>query len=169
MKAFCWAVVLLWVSIASAHAGSITGVVRAHGKETGGEAASGKYASRKYALAEKVDYSSMHDFIVFVDGPVGGKAQPPEKPVQVITRRITQKGAMFTPSVLPVLVGSTVEWPNHDEIFHNVFSMSEAKPFDLGLYKDPEVKRVTFDKPGRVEVFCSIHSAMNCTILVLEN
>jgi hypothetical protein len=46
--------------------------------------------------------------------------------------------------------------------------MSEAQPFDLGLYKD-EIKRVRFDKPGRLDVFCSIHTAMHCIVLVLEN
>ena len=68
------------------------------------------------------------------------------------------------------MVGTTVEWPNYDDIYHNVFSMSDAKQFDLGLYKgDPPGKRVTFDKPGRVDVFCSIHENMHCIILVLEN
>jgi hypothetical protein len=63
-----------------------------------------------------------------------------------------------------------VEWPNNDDIYHNVFSMSEAKPFDLGLYKHGEPgKRVTFNKPGRVDAFCSIHAGMHCIILVLEN
>jgi hypothetical protein len=62
-----------------------------------------------------------------------------------------------------------VEWPNEDEIYHNVFSISEAKEFDLGLYKKPEVKQVTFDRPGRVDVFCSIHATMNCIILVVPN
>ena len=77
--------------------------------------------------------------------------------------------ATFKPHVLPVMVGTTVEWPNNDDIFHNVFSMSEAKPFDLGFYKSHELKRVTFDKPGRVDIFCSIHTRMSCIVLVLEN
>jgi plastocyanin len=93
-----------------------------------------------------------------------------DQPLQVLTtRKINQKGAMFSPHVLPVMVGATVEWPNQDEILHNVFSISDTKPFDLGLYKHPELKRVTFDKPGRVDAFCSIHKAMHCIILVLEN
>ena len=55
-------------------------------------------------------------------------------------------------------------------IYHNVFSYSEAKSFDLGLYKDgDETEEVNFDKAGRVDVFCSIHSTMNCVVLVLEN
>jgi plastocyanin len=171
MKLLATMMGLLWLTLAGVHAGNISGTVRAHGKETNeSDNAGGNYNSRKYRFAEKVDYNAMHDFIVFIDGPMTGKAQPPARPLQVVTtRKITQRGAMFTPNVMPVLVGTTVEWPNHDEIYHNVFSISEPKPFDLGLYKEPEVKRVTFDKPGRVEVFCSIHSAMNCTILVLEN
>jgi hypothetical protein len=68
------------------------------------------------------------------------------------------------------MVGTSVEWPNHDEIYHNVFSFSDTKPFDLGLYKkDDPIQSVKFDKPGRVDVFCSIHSRMNCIVLVLEN
>src|SRR4029079_18714624 len=75
----------------------------------------------------------------------------------------------FLPHVLPIVAGTTVEWPNNDDIFHNVFSMSEANPFDLGLYKNPDVKRVPFNKAGRVDVFCSIHANMNCVVDVLEN
>jgi len=155
----------------AAHAGTITGLVRAQGKEGANEAAGpGNYDSRKFKFAERIDYSEINEFVVYLEGIVGTNAAPPQKPVQVMTnRRINQKGAMFSPHILPVVVGTTVEWPNHDEIFHNVFSISEAKPFDLGLYKHPEVKRVTFDKPGRVDAFCSIHKAMNCVILVLEN
>jgi hypothetical protein len=59
---------------------------------------------------------------------------------------------------------------NDDQICHNVFSMSYPKQFDLGLYKgNPPEKRVTFDQPGRVDVYCSIHSNMHCVVLVLEN
>ena len=155
---------------AAASAGTITGTVRASGKEGAGDAAGGgKYDSRKFKFAERIDYSELRDFVVFIDGPVSN-APAPDKTIQVLTtRKINQKGAMFSPHVLPVMVGTTVEWPNHDEILHNVFSISETKPFDLGLYKHPEVKRITFDKPGRVDAFCSIHKAMNCVILVLEN
>jgi plastocyanin len=151
--------------------GTIVGTVRAQGKEgTEAGAAGGKYDSRKFKFAERVDYAELREFVVYIDGPLGTNALPPEKPIQVVTtRRISQKGALFSPHILPVVVGTTVEWPNQDEIFHNVFSISDAKPFDLGLYKNPEVKRVTFDKAGRVDAFCSIHKTMNCVILVVEN
>ena len=163
--------IVVGVALGSATAGTITGTVRASGKEgTGDAAGGGKYDSRKFKFAERIDYSELRDFVVFIDGPAGSSVPAPDKPVQVLTtRKINQKGAMFSPHLLPVMVGTTVEWPNHDEILHNVFSISETKPFDLGLYKHPEVKRITFDKPGRVDAFCSIHKAMNCVILVLEN
>lgn len=151
-------------------AGTIVGVVKAEGKESEGEGGGGKYDSRKFKFAERVRYEELRDFVVFIEGPVEGGTTPTLQPVQVITRKtVSQKGAVFSPHVIPVLVGTTVEWPNEDEIFHNVFSISEAKEFDLGLYKKPEVKKVTFDKPGRVDVFCSIHSTMNCIVMVLEN
>ena len=151
-------------------AGTIVGTVRAQGKEGADEAASGgKYDSRKFKFVERVNYAQFRDFVVYVDMPMARTNAFTNHTVQVITRRIAQKGAVFLPHVLPVMVGSTVEWPNEDDIFHNVFSVSDTKPFDLGLYKHPEVKRVTFDKPGRVDIFCSIHAAMNCIILVLEN
>ncbi len=146
-------------------AGTIVGSVRAEPKAgTGGDSAGGKYDSRRYKFVEKVDYSELKEFVVYIDKPVTN-ATPPSKPLQVIT----QRDAVFRPHVLPILVGTTVEWPNKDDIFHNVFSVSDAKQFDLGLYKDPEVKRVTFEVPGRVDVFCSIHSKMSCIILVLPN
>lgn len=159
--------------IAPAQSGTITGIVRAHGKEgTEATTASGKYESRQFKFVERVNYEEMHDFVIYIEGAVGPQSVAPDKPAQVITVRnpsVTQKGAMFTPHVLPVVVGTTVEWPNYDDILHNVFSFSEAKPFDLGLYKSPTIKRVKFDKPGKVDVFCSIHSRMSCIVLVLEN
>jgi plastocyanin len=154
--------------------GTITGTVRAHGKE-GAEASAtsgGKYESRQFKFVERVNYDEMRDFIVYIEGAVGDKPVVPETHAQVVTVKnpsVTQKGALFTPHVLPVIVGTIVDWPNNDDILHNVFSFSEVAPFDLGLYKNPTVKSWTFDKPGRVDVFCSIHSRMSCIVLVLEN
>jgi plastocyanin len=162
------------VSLVGAQAGTITGTVKAQGKEGTEDAASGgKYASRQFKFAERENYDEMRDFVVYIEGRVGTNLAAPEKPVQVVTARptsVSQKGAMFEPHVLPIMMGTEVEWPNHDDIYHNVFSFSESRPFDLGLYKkDDPMKSVRFDKPGRVDVFCSIHSRMNCIVLVLEN
>jgi plastocyanin len=144
--------------------------VRAEGKAgTETAAAGGAYDGRKFKFVERVNYAALQDFIVYVEGVLPGTNLAATTVVVETRRNITQKGARFTPRVLPVMVGTTVEWPNHDEIFHNVFSISEPKQFDLGLYKHPELKRVKFDHPGRVDAFCSIHTAMHCIILVLEN
>ena len=153
-------------------AGTITGTVRAEGKAgaDSGAAADGAYASRKYKFVERVDYAAMHDFTVFIEGKVGANTVASTNVATVATSRVAQKSAAFSPHVLPVMAGTVVEWPNHDDIYHNVFSMSEPKQFDLDLYKgNPPEKRVTFDHPGRVDVFCSIHANMHCVVLVMEN
>jgi plastocyanin len=153
-------------------AGDITGSVRAEpkaGVEQDPLATTAAYSSRKFKFAEKVDYADMKDFVVSIEGKVGTNFVSTNV-VTVTTTRVAQKGAVFTPHVLPVMAGTTVEWPNHDDIFHNVFSDSDAKQFDLGLYKDnPPEKRVTFDRAGKVDVYCSIHANMHCIVLVMEN
>lgn len=159
-------IILAVAAACSLSAGTIVGTVQAEGKpEAGGAGKGGKYDSRKYKFVEKIDYSELQNFVVYVDQPVTNAPAAPAKTVQVVT----QRDAIFRPHVLPVMAGTTVEWPNKDDIFHNVFSMSESNPFDLGLYKDPEVKKVKFERAGRVDVFCSIHSQMNCIVLVLPN
>jgi|SRR5688572_7598805 len=152
--------------VLSASAGTIIGTVRAEGKEGAGDSSrGGKYNSRKFKFVEKIDYSQLTDFVVYIDQPVTNLPASAPKTVQVVT----QRDAVFRPHVLPIFAGTTVEWPNKDDIFHNVFSISESNPFDLGLYKDPELKKVQFKNIGRVDVFCSIHSQMSCVILVLQN
>ncbi|HVW21280.1 MAG TPA: carboxypeptidase regulatory-like domain-containing protein [Opitutaceae bacterium] len=152
---------------AAARAGSIVGTVTARGP-AGAEAAAGggAYESHRYRLAERVDYDHLADFVVYVDQAVNDPALPPPAEVTV-----TQRNVSFEPHVLPIVVGTTVRWPNKDTIFHNVFSMSDAKPFDLGMYtKDKEkVPELKFDQLGRVDVYCSIHSQMHCIILVLPS
>jgi plastocyanin len=146
-------------------AGTISGVVRAHGKQGAeGEAGGGNYSSKALKSAERIDYEDMRDFVVYIKGPVAGAKVV--RPLEAIH----QKNATFIPHVLPIMVGTTVEFPNDDNIFHNVFSKSEAAPFDLELYKkgDPP-HQVTFTNLGEVDVFCSIHARMSCIILVLEN
>jgi plastocyanin len=82
---------------------------------------------------------------------------------------LDQRDLTFHPQVLPILVGTTVDFPNRDNLFHNVFSYSQPKEFDLGRYPTGMMKSVRFDKPGIVRVYCDIHSHMNATILILEN
>lgn len=156
---------------ALANAGVITGTVSAQGKaQAQGGAAGGKYDSRQYKFVEKVNYAELRDFVVFIEGPVTNAVAITNTLKTVLTQKLTQKDATFQPHVLPIYAGTTVEWPNKDDILHNVFSDSPAKRFDLELYKgNPPGKAVQFDQPGRVDVFCSIHSQMHCIVLVLEN
>ena len=152
--------------------GDITGTVRAEpkaGAEENQLATRAAYSSRKFKYVERVDYAAMRDFVVYLEGKIGTNAAPTNV-VTVTTSRVAQQGAVFTPHILPVLAGTRVEWPNNDEIFHNVFSISDAKQFDLDLYKgNPPEKRVLFDKTGKVDVYCSIHANMHCVVLVMEN
>lgn len=82
---------------------------------------------------------------------------------------LDQKNLEFHPRVLPILTGTTVDFPNRDNLFHNVFSYSQTKEFDLGRYPKNDSRSVTFDQPGVVRVYCDIHSHMSATILVLRN
>ena len=90
-------------------------------------------------------------------------APPARNPV------LNQHHLQFHPQVLPVLVGTTVDFPNRDNLFHNVFSYSQPKEFDLGRYPMDDSRSVTFSAPGTVRVYCDIHSQMSATILVLQN
>lgn len=161
------AVIILGLAgAASALAGTIAGTVRASPPAGPPEqAGSGAYESRRYKFAEKVDYDHLRDFVVYIDQPVT-TATPAAPRLAAVT---TQKDASFDPHVLPVAVGTTVRWPNDDDIYHNVYSISDVKAFDLGFYKKEKVPEQTFDQVGRVDVFCAIHTKMHCIILVVPN
>lgn len=88
----------------------------------------------------------------------------PLRPAKVA---LGQKDKTFAPGVLAVPVGSTVDFPNDDPIFHNVFSLSAPAPFDLGLYRAGSTKSRTFSKAGSYRVFCNIHPQMAAFILVV--
>ena len=91
------------------------------------------------------------------------------QPVTPMRVEIRQRDENFIPRVVAVTVGSEVEFPNDDPIYHNVFSLSRAKNFDLGRYPRGETRSVRFDKPGIVKVFCQIHSHMTSTVMVFDH
>ena len=163
-----WTILLAGTGAVTAFAGSITGTVRAIPPAPAADSGGGgdAYASRRYKFVEKIDYDKLRDFIVYIDQPMEDVV-PPQQRNEVV--KTTQKDANFDPHVLPVVVGTTVRWPNEDDIFHNVYSTSDAKEFDLGYYKKDKVPEVRFDKVGKIDVFCAIHSKMHCIILVLPN
>ena len=95
----------------------------------------------------------------------GGQVMP-AAPKRVV---LDQRNMAFLPRVLGVPVGTRVEMPNNDRVFHNVFSFKDGKKFDLGLYPVGTRKEVTFDKPGLSRVFCNIHPTMAAYVLAVES
>jgi plastocyanin len=100
--------------------------------------------------------------VVYLDtAPRGAfESTEPERAV------MDQRGETFVPHVLAISAGTTVDFPNSDRIYHNVFSLSKTMRFDLGRYPTGRAKSVKFDRPGIVRVFCDIHSHMNAFVLV---
>ncbi len=87
----------------------------------------------------------------------------------IVQATLAQKNRHFDPEIVVVPVGSTVAFPNQDPIFHNVFSLSKVKKFDLGYYPSGATRSVRFEKPGIVQVFCHIHPDMAAAIVVLPS
>jgi plastocyanin len=104
------------------------------------------------------------DVVVSVEGVAQGqtKAQASSKTKAMMD----QRDFKFIPRILPVIVGTTVDFPNHDKTFHNVFSNSETKKFDLRLYPSGQSRSVTFDKSGVVKILCNAHPNMEAYIVV---
>ena len=100
--------------------------------------------------------------VIYLEGP-GLKAAAPERGT------LTQKNRRFDPEIVVVPLGSTVSFPNEDPIFHNVFSLSRSKQFDLGYYPAGETRSVRFEKAGIVQIYCHIHPDMSAAIVVLPN
>jgi plastocyanin len=94
-------------------------------------------------------------------------AQDPSRPAQ--ENVMEQRNRRFVPDMLVIPAGSTVSFPNSDPIFHNVFSLSKAKSFDLGNYPLGRTREVTFLKPGVVAVYCHLHPNMAASIVVTPN
>ncbi len=114
--------------------------------------------SRDPAVRKHRDYSGV---VVWLE-PVG--REPPAAPPRTV--EMIQKGKRFIPHVLAVPVGTTVEFPNLDPIFHNAFSNFSGQPFDTGLYPPGTSQKVRFRREGIVRVFCNIHSTMSAVIVV---
>jgi plastocyanin len=103
--------------------------------------------------------------VVYLDPAPRGAFDAREEP----RARMDQKHETFVPHVLAIPAGTTVDFPNSDHTYHNVFSLSKTKSFDLGRYAVGRSKAVRFDRPGIVRVFCDIHSHMSAFILVFAH
>ena len=81
---------------------------------------------------------------------------------------VDQRNVSFWPQVLVVRVGTAVDFPNNDKLFHNVFSFRDGKKFDLGMYPMGTTKRIVFDRPGLARLFCNIHPNMAAYVLAVD-
>jgi len=114
--------------------------------------------SRDAGVRKRKDFAGA---VVWLE-PVTGVVPPPApRTVQML-----QKGKKFNPHVLAVPIGTTVEFPNLDPIFHNAFSNFSGQPFDTGLYAPGTSQKILFKREGVVRVFCNIHSTMSAVIVV---
>jgi plastocyanin len=109
--------------------------------------------------APKADRSKVVVYLEHVPGD-------PPKPKNASIRQIEKQ---FDPPLTVVVKGTTIDFPNEDKIFHNVFSVSRPARFDLGLYKSGTAKSVEMKRPGVVDVYCNIHPDMVAKVKILEN
>ena len=109
---------------------------------------------------KKQDYSGV---VVWLEPISGTPAALPQ-----VHAKMVQKDKTFTPHVLAIPAGSTVDFPNYDPIFHNAFSNYNGQIFDVGLYPPGSSRTVRFSRPGIVRVFCNIHANMSAIIAVLD-
>ncbi len=121
--------------------------------------------SQRYEIVVQGGVLAVHPplAVVYLEGKF------PATPSQPVAR-MEQKGLLFHPAILPVRVGTRVEFPNLDDTYHNIFSYSAPKRFDLGRYRpdDRPVPSQVFDVPGLVTLRCDIHEHMRALILVLD-
>lgn len=116
--------------------------------------------SRNPAVRKRMDYSGVVISLKSVDGSAPLR-------VQAANATMVQKNKTFSPHVLAITAGTSVDFPNYDPIFHNAFSSYSGQIFDIGLYPPGSTRSVRFTREGIVRVFCNIHSSMSAVIAVL--
>jgi len=160
---------LLMTAATAAEAGVIRGTLTIHSVVAAAEGGGNPYPGRANSLVRTGAElrGTVDDAVIFVEklppGVDSTLAQPHPRP------RLSQKDQTFIPRVIAVAAGESVDFPNMDPIYHNVFSPSPVKRFDLGKYPRGQSRSVKFPRPGLVNVFCDIHSNMEAYVLVLPH
>lgn len=113
--------------------------------------------------------NELENVVLYLEGTFKAAEVPLPRRPAAFEPTIRQVHETFVPPVLAIQTGDTVHFPNDDPFFHNVFSLSGARSFDLGRYPKNQVRSVKFDRPGIVKVFCHIHSHMNAVIRVFDH
>ncbi|HMA29769.1 MAG TPA: hypothetical protein VKS23_07890 [Thermoanaerobaculia bacterium] len=129
-----------------------------------GSPATGEVRARVMVLGPDHRPSPASQAIVWIsEGRAAGSLATPS-----VHPRIASKSKRFEPRITAVPAGTTVDFPNLDGIFHNVFSLSPGAKFDLGLYRNGASRTMTFDNPGLVRVYCNIHPQMAAYLMVID-
>ena len=145
-----------------AAAGELTGEIQLARKYTRRPVAPAVYSLRAAPVAEhaSVTANEMDRVAVILTGVE-------ETPAPAVTATMNQRQRHFEPELLIVPVGSTVLFPNSDPVFHNIFSLSRPKSFDLGFYPSGQSRTVRFDREGIIQVYCHLHPNMHGAIVVV--
>lgn len=160
-----WAVLVLLAADSTKPAPQAAGPGRVEGTVALASDSGARTADRYTAASGETRTAQMVPAVVYLDGAVSGApAARASGPLD-----LEQRGQAFVPTLLVVPVGTAVRFPNGDPVFHNVFSYSKARRFDLGRYHQGESKTVVFDKPGYVKVMCEVHKWMRSAVFVAEN
>jgi plastocyanin len=165
MRAAAVIVLALWV-VSPAAAGTLHGSVKVP-PPPAQDATFRPYAGRASSLPApaRAARGLVTDAVIYVEDLPAGATPPTHGP----TPQLAQRNQAFEPRVVVVAAGGTVDFPNFDPIYHNVFSVSPVKRFDLGKYPRGQSRSVTFGHTGLVNVFCDIHADMSAFILVVPN
>jgi len=143
--------------------GRITGHVRLTGRVRGVPLPSNVYLPRAVNSHGASAVPEIKNVVVYL------RNARSRLPLPIVRQQIRQENESFVPRVIAITRGSSVDFPNSDSFFHNVFSLSSAANFDLGQFARGQVRRQVFNKPGLVKVYCHIHSQMSASILVLDH
>jgi plastocyanin len=146
-----------------ADTGVIAGTVTLTTRVRGARLPAAVYSSRSVPRHDPPRVSALRNVVVYLKGA------PQSGPLPILSSEMKQENETFIPHILPITLGSTVEFSNDDPFFHNVFSLSRAATFDLGRYPRGQARSETFEKPGLVKVYCRIHSQMSATIVVMDH
>lgn len=156
---------ILWLLLLTLVPGGLMAQCAVEGKVTLSRTRSTPVMKKRYEIVTKGGVMSTNPplAVVYLEGLFAKPSAPPVK-------QIIQKEFMFFPTLLPVQTGTKVEFPNLDDTYHNVFSFSPAKRFDLGRYRSDEtpIPSQVLDKTGLITLRCDIHEHMRGIILVLD-
>jgi plastocyanin len=142
--------------------GRVEGVVRLIAPAGTVPIASGAYPTRRVSRAAP-KASEINNVVVFI------KDAPRTAPLTMMHAEMRQQDESFVPKLVAITRGSTVDFPNADPFFHNVFSLSRGATFDLGRFPRGDSRSRVFNQPGLVKVYCHLHSHMSASIMVFDH